>query len=163
MNISKGRVASLHVHPVGTAADMVPMEKVKLLAGKGIVEDVRYFARQNPTGQPRQREVTLIEREQIGEHAAVLGLPAIAPGRVRSNIETDGVSLIDCVGKQVQIGEAVLLIYDARTPCAKMDAVAPGLRELMKNKRQGVLAQVVRSGTVRVGDVVEVCREGTNA
>jgi len=110
----------------------------------------------NRDGQPRRRQVTLIEREQIGEHAAVLGLPAITPGRVRSNIETDGISLIDCLGKQLQIGDAILLIYDPRTPCAKMDAVAPGLRELMKNNCQGVLAQVIRSGTVRVGDPIQL-------
>jgi len=130
--------------------------QITLVEGKGIVEDVRYFDRKNREGEPRKRQVTLIEREQIGEHAAVLGVPGIAPGKVRSNIETDGISLIECLGKQLQIGEAVLLIYEPRTPCAQMDAVAPGLRELMKNNRQGALAQVIRSGTVRLGDSIRL-------
>jgi len=156
MDISKGRVASLHVHPAEAEGPMLSVEDITLVEGKGIVQDVRYFDRKNRDGQPRRRQVTLIEREQIGEHAAVLGLPAITPGRVRSNIETDGISLIDCLGKQLQIGDAILLIYDPRTPCAKMDAVAPGLRELMKNNCQGVLAQVVRSGTVRLGDPIQL-------
>ncbi len=135
---------------------MVPIEQITLVEGKGVVEDVRYFDRKNRDGQPRKRQVTLIERQQISEHAAVLGLSRIAPGRVRSNIETDGISLIECIGRQVQIGEAILLIYAPRTPCAKMESIAPGLRELMKNGLQGVLAQVIRSGAVRVGDGVWV-------
>ncbi len=32
-----------------------------------------------------------------------------------------------------------------------MDAVCMGMRELMNNNRQGVLAQVVKSGRIRVG------------
>jgi len=163
MNLSTGRVASLHVHPAESEAAMLSLESITLVAGNGIVEDVRYFDRKNRSGEPRRRQVTLIEREQISEHAAVLGLTSIPAGRVRSNIETDGISLIDCIGKQLQIGEAILFIYDPRAPCAKMDAVVPGLRELMKNSRQGVLAQVIRSGTVRVGDAIEVCRLASDA
>ena len=152
---SDASVASLHVHPSESEGVMLSVEHITLVEGKGIVKDVRYFDRKNRDGQPRKRQVTLIEREQIAEHAAVLGLSGIAPGRVRSNIETEGITLIDCIGKQLQIGEAVLLIYAPRTPCDQMDAIAPGLRELMKNGRQGVLAQVVRSGTVRVGDKIQ--------
>lgn len=135
---------------------MMPVERITLIEGKGIVEDARYFDRKKRDGQPRRRQVTLIEREEIGEHAAVLGLMSIAPGRVRANIETEGISLIDCIGKQVQIGEAILRVYAPRTPCDQMDAVAPGLRALMKDRRQGVLAEVVRSGIVRVGSSVEM-------
>ena len=73
---------------------------------------------------------------------------------MRSNIETSGVNLIGWLGQEVQIGEAVLRFYAPRDPCAKMDAICQGLRELMLHNRQGVLAEVVRSGTVRVGDSV---------
>jgi MOSC domain-containing protein YiiM len=37
-----------------------------------------------------------------------------------------------------------------------MNALCPGLRERMENNRQGVLAQVVRSGTIRVGDPIRI-------
>src|SRR3989442_15329339 len=104
MDIAKGHVASLHVHPAEVEGPMLSVEEITLVEGKGIVQDVRYFDRKNCSGQPRRRQVTLIEREQISEHAAVLGLPAIAPGSGRSNIQTDGVSLIDCLGKPLQIG-----------------------------------------------------------
>jgi MOSC domain-containing protein YiiM len=58
------------------------------------------------------------------------------------------------VGREVEIGEARLRFYEPREPCAKMDALCHGLRQLMRDNRQGVLAEVVQSGTVRVGDAI---------
>jgi MOSC domain-containing protein YiiM len=55
----------------------------------------------------------------------------------------------------MEVGEAVLLFYEARTPCHKMDRIAPGLQALMSQGRQGVLAQVIRSGKIRVGDKIQ--------
>ena len=150
-----GRVASLHLHPAEPGAPLQSVEEIELVEARGILGEPRYFGRvSRDTGEPRRRQVTLIEREQIAEHAATLGLPFISPGAVRSNIETLGINLIALVGREVEIGEAVLLFYAPRDPCEKMDAVCLGLRELMKNQRQGVLAQVLRSGRVRVGDAV---------
>ena len=132
---------------------MLTVEQLNLEAGRGIVEDCRYFARTRwRTGKPSRRQVSLIEREQIAEHAVALGLETIPPGAVRSNIETTGIDLQALVGQEVKIGEAVVRFYEPRTPCAKMDALCQGLRELMENGRQGVMAEVVRSGVVRVGD-----------
>ena len=135
---------------------MLSSDSLRLEAEKGILEDKRYYARQSRSGQPSKRQVSVIEREQLAEHAAVLGLNGIAPGQARANIETVGMSLQAMLGKYVQIGPAVLYFYEPRTPCEKMDAICQGLRKLMENARQGVMAQVVRSGTVRVGDTIRV-------
>ena len=135
---------------------MQSFEEIELVAEKGIVQDVRYFGRKSRAGGPSKRQVTLIEREQIAEHAAVLGLKSIPPGVVRSNIETEGIELVALAGKRVRVGSAELLIGAPRDPCEKMDRIAPGLRELMDQGKQGVLAQVVRSGIVRVGDEIVV-------
>ena len=75
---------------------------------------------------------------------------------MRSNIETVGIDLVPLNGKRIQIGSAVLLIGAPRDPCEKMNEIAPGLRELMDHGKQGVLAQVVVSGTIRVGDRIEL-------
>ena len=125
------------------------------MAEKGIQEDRRYFGRTSrSTGQPSRRQVTLIEREQIAEHAEALGLGGIRAGEVRSNMETTGVDLQKLMGRDVQIGEAVVRFYEPRTPCSKMDALFPGLRKLMEDGRQGVLAEVIQPGVVRVGDAI---------
>jgi len=150
-----GHVASLHLHPAEPGAPLQPIETIELVAGRGIQGDTRYFGRlSRDTGEPSRRQVTLIEREQIAEHAVSLGLPSISPGAVRSNIETTGINLISLLGREVEIGGAVLRLYAPRDPCAKMDAICQGLRALMLNSRQGVLAEVVRSGTIRVGDPI---------
>jgi len=160
-----GRVASLHVHPAEPGAPLQTVEAIEVVEAKGISGEPRYFGRlSRDIGRPNARQITLIEREQIEAHAAALGLEIIPPGAVRSNIETLGVNLIELIGKEVEIGEAVLRLYGARDPCAKMDAVCRGLRERMMNQRQGVLAQVVRAGTIRVGDgivVVEALKRGS--
>jgi MOSC domain-containing protein YiiM len=150
-----GRIASLHLHPVEPGAPLQAIEAAELIEGKGIASEPRYFGRLSAhTGQPTRRQVSLIEREQIAEHAAALGLPAISPGAVRSNIETTGIKLISFLGREVEIGSTVLRLSVPRDPCAKMDAICDGLRALMMNNRQGVLAEVIRSGTIPVGDSI---------
>jgi MOSC domain-containing protein YiiM len=152
-----GSVVSLHLHPSEPGERLQDTESVDLLPGKGIVGEPRYFGRiSRDTGQPTRRQVSLIEREQITEHATALGFQGLAPGVVRSNIETQGINLVALVGQQIQVGSAVLFLYEPRRPCAKMDAICQGLRELMMNDRQGVMAEVVRSGTIRRGDPITV-------
>ena len=63
------------------------------------------------------------------------------PDRARANIETEGIDLVQMIGKRVKIGEAILFFYEGRTPCRQMDAICNGLRGLMENNRQGVMAE----------------------
>lgn len=152
-----GTVASLHLHPAQAGAPLHTVEEIDLVQAKGIVGDQRYFGRlSRSTGLPTRRQVSLIEREQILEHAAALGLTEIAPGLVRSNIETSGIQLVALLGQQIQIGEAVLLLQASRDPCEKMDRICMGLRERMLDRRQGVVAEVVSSGKIRVGDSIRL-------
>jgi MOSC domain-containing protein YiiM len=150
----QGRVASLHIHPPKAGEPLIQVSEFNLVAEKGITEDKRYFGRVN-YGKPAKRQVSLIEREVIEKHAAALGADFDA-GEVRSNIETTGMDLIALIGEHVQVGEAVLLFVEPRTPCHKMDALAPGLRALMENSRQGVIARVVKGGKVRPGDAISL-------
>ena len=149
-----GRVASLHIHPNVAGEPLIEVPEFNLVAEKGVAENKRYFGRVN-CGKPSKRQVTLIEREIIEQHAAALGAN-FDPGQVRSNIETTGIDLIALIGQEVQVGEAILLFVEPRTPCQKMDALAPGLRNLMENSRQGVIARVIKGGKVHPGDAIEL-------
>lgn len=150
-----GRVASLHLHPAESGAPLRTVSQIELVAGKGIAGEPRYFGKlSRGTGQPSRRQISLIEREQIAEHAATLGLESISPGAVRANIETTGLDLIKLIGKQIQIGDVLLFVYEARRPCQQMDAICAGLRGLMENNRQGVLAEIVHSGTIHSDDLI---------
>ena len=155
--VKVARVASLHLHLAQAGAPLRAVETVEAVQAKGLAGDARYFGRlSRETGQPSSRQVSLIEREQLAEHAAALGLAAIAPGAARANIETQGIDLVALVGREIQVGGAVLFVRAPRDPCVKMDAICQGLRERMLGHRQGVLAEVVRSGPIRLGDPITV-------
>jgi MOSC domain-containing protein YiiM len=144
-----GKVASLHLHSELPWERMQDVFTMEVIAGKGIAGNPRYSKR------PTRRQVTLIEREILREHAVILGLDEFLPGVVRSNIETTGVWFRELIGKRVRIGSsAVLYLYEARIPCHKMDALTKGLRRLMEGGKQGVLAQVVASGVIQTGDTI---------
>jgi hypothetical protein len=154
-----GFVASLHLHSPIPDGPLQTVDAFELVANKGIAGNVRYFGRtSSSSGKPWRRHVSLIAREQLAEHAATLGLGGIVPGAVRSNIETRGIDLLELLGLQVTIGEAVLHFYEGRTPCQKMDAICVGLRQLMENNRQGVVAEIISSGRIRVGDTISAVR-----
>lgn len=148
------RITSLHIHPPDHGQPMLTLDALDLVAEKGILQDKRYFNRRSRTGGPFKRQVTIIAREQIDSHAATLRLPPFAPGLVRSNIETHGIDLLPLLGKKIQIGTAILLLVEPRTPCEQMERIAPGLRALMQNSQQGLLAQVLQSGSIKPGDKI---------
>ena len=152
-----GKVASLHLHPAASGEPLQSVNELRAEAEKGIVGDARMFGRRDRQGGPGRRQISLIAREEIARHAATLDLPSIAPGAVRANIETTGIDLMSLVGHQVKVGGAVLFFCEPRTPCWKMDLIAPGLQKLMSMGRQGVMAQVISSGEIRVGD--QICAE----
>ena len=150
-----GRVVSLHLHPPVPGLEMRHADEIEVVVGKGIRRNGRFYGRTNRfTGAPSRRHVSIIAREQLSEHIAALGLESLPPGRVRSNIETVGVNLMALVGCHVAIGEAVLHFYEPRTPCAKMDALHAGLRAAMENQRQGVMAEIIKPGKIRIGDAL---------
>jgi MOSC domain-containing protein YiiM len=157
MTTQAGQVRALYFHPSAPGTPMRSTDAFELVEQMGIRGNARYFGRRSrSTGEPTVRQVSLMEAEQIQAHAQALDLEQIAPGAVRANIETAGIDLLGSVGCDLAIGEAILRICEPRTPCAKMDLICPGLRERMRQNRQGVLAQVVRSGQIRVGDPIRV-------
>jgi MOSC domain-containing protein YiiM len=150
-----GRVASLHLHPPQPGTPLQAVDVIRAVENRGIEGEPRYFGRvSKDTGLPSKRQLSLIEREQIADHAVALGIAGIPPGAVRSNIETEGIDLQELVGNEVEVGEAILAVDAARDPCAKMDAICQGLRERMMNQRQGVMARIIKSGVIRVGDKI---------
>src|SRR4051812_31020421 len=104
-HVQHGHVASMHLHPLKAGDLLQAVEVIEVIADKGILDEPRYFGRlSRKTGELSKRQVTLIEREQISEHAKALGLASIPPGAVRSNIETQGIDLIALLGSEIEIG-----------------------------------------------------------
>jgi len=125
--------------------------KARLVAGKGI---------QGSADNSRTRQVTLIEREAWESMMQQLGADA-PPGDRRANLMLSGVRLANSRGRLLKIGAAVVRIGGEAKPCERMEAVAPGLQELMYPEwRGGAFAQVVEDGEISVGDAVAWVEEG---
>jgi MOSC domain-containing protein YiiM len=126
---------------VGDHAPLRPMDEVRLEPG-GIPGD-RHFA------PGSARELLLIERETLER----LGLE---PGQVRENLTVEGLSLMGLpAGTRILLGGAEVEVTKECLPCEVMEAIRPGLRAELEGRR-GMLARVVRSGTVRRGDPAAV-------
>jgi len=147
-----GRLVGIYTATEG-GQPMDSRDQVHAIAGVGLEGD-RYATK---TGEFSDRdgggrEVTLIAREAVA--AANTADVAIGEGETRRNLVTEGVDLEALIGKQFAVGDVVLLGVRDCPPCAYLEqltgqAVRRGLRN-----RGGLRADIVRAGTLRVGDVI---------
>ncbi|MEW6567418.1 MAG: MOSC domain-containing protein, partial [Chloroflexota bacterium] len=97
----------------------------------------------------RRRQVLLIEEE-------VLLRLDLRPGLARENVVVRGLPLAPLpAGTRLMLGEAVLEVTGACSPCDYLEGLRPGLREAMRGQR-GTLGRVVVGGAIQLGDVVRV-------
>lgn len=92
-----------------------------------------------------KREVLLAS----AEHLRAVGLE---PGQIRENFTIEGADVEHWpVGQRLRLGEVELEVTMRCDPCERMEALRPGLRAELAGRR-GMLARVLRTGTVAVGD-----------
>jgi MOSC domain-containing protein YiiM len=137
-------------------AEPQPQSVAVLQTGRGVVGD-RYHARAGTFSEKLKTsqdwEVTLIEHEEIERFCAARMAP-IESGVFRRNLVTIGVRLNDLVGKQFQVGEALLEGVRLCEPCAHLAGwLGPEVVEGMAH-RAGLRARIVTGGAVRPGDEV---------
>lgn len=129
-----------------------PMEtKVETMVSKvaGVEDDFR--------GKPGKRQVTVLSLEQWQLACDELGTSL--PWTVRrANLLLEGVSFdATMVGKQIKIGQLILLITRETDPCPRMDAQHQGLTQaLTPDWRGGVCCRVIADGRVKIGDKIEI-------
>jgi MOSC domain-containing protein YiiM len=96
---------------------------------------------------PPRREVLFVSKEHLDS-------VDVEPGAIRENITVDGDDVQKWpIGQRVRAGEAEFEITMVCDPCHRMDELRDGLRAELDGKR-GMLARVVESGEVAVGDDV---------
>lgn len=128
------------------------VDELEAVAGAGIVGD-RYF--NDPRNEPK-REITLFESEEIERANAELGLDVTAED-MRRNVMTRGIELGPLVGRRFFVGEVEIEGIKLNPPCAHLQQLA-GKKLLVKDfmKSGGIRARIVSTGSIRVGDPVEV-------
>lgn len=132
--------------------ELLAVPEAEVLTDKRLAGD---HAGLKPGGK---RQITLIQHEHLAAVAGFLGLPApVAPGRLRRNLVVSGINLLALKGRQLQIGEEVLLdITGECHPCSRMEEeLGPGGYNAMRG-HGGLTAHIARGGFIRVGDAVRV-------
>ena len=135
-------ISGVWTSPGRNSGQSVSHERRRAIAGEGL----EGCAHANPP----KREVLFVS----ADHLESVG---VEPGDVRENLTVEGADVQQWpVGQRVRVGdEAVFEITMVCDPCARMDALREGLRAEIDGKR-GMLARIVESGEVAVGDPVEL-------
>ena len=101
-----------------------------------------------------ERGVTLIDRAQWQETIDELNVDLPWHTR-RANVLTEGLEMASLIGNTIHLGSIELEVIDETRPCALMDRIQPGLRQVLKpDCRAGVHGRVIKGGTLRVGDAI---------
>ncbi|MFM5924188.1 MAG: MOSC domain-containing protein [Novosphingobium sp.] len=146
-----------------------PSRSLSLLAGLGVEGDahagrlVQHLSRMaKDPDTPNLRQVHLIHAE-LFEELAGKGFQ-VAPGELGENVTTRGIDLLGLSrGARLRLGDQALIeITGLRNPCRQIDGLAAGLMAATLDRaadgslvrKCGVMAIVVESGTVQVGDAI---------
>ena len=124
----------------------VPQAEGRLIADFGLEGD-RHAGRE-------LRQVSILNAETVAELARA-GMP-VEPGVLGENITVEGVPVMQLDdGARLRIGEAELEITGDRPACRELLEVHKDALKAMVG-RTGKMARVVRGGTVRPGDSIEL-------
>jgi MOSC domain-containing protein YiiM len=144
---------------------------ISLVAGLGVRGDahmgetVKHRSHIRKFGHiPNLRQVHLIHEELFEElHAGGFN---VRPGSIGENVTTRGIDLLALpMGTRLRLGaEAVIEITGLRNPCRQIEAFQTGLLQAVLGheangnliRKTGVMAVVITSGEVRVGDAIAV-------
>jgi MOSC domain-containing protein YiiM len=127
-----------------------PVDRVEVVAGQGPRGD-RKFA---PKPMKRNgKDLTLIEAEALAGLRDDTGIE-LTHEESRRNVLTRGVRLNDLVGRRFRVGEVECEGVVLNEPCTHLERLTcPGVLAGL-HQRGGLRANVLRGGTISVGDEV---------
>ena len=135
------KIVGVWTSPERNSARSVAHERRQAIAGLGLAGCAH--------ANPPKREVLFVSKEHLDS-------VNVEPGAIRENFTVEGTDVEQWpVGQQVRVGGALFEITMVCDPCNRMDQLRDGLRAELQGKR-GMLARVVESGEVAVGDEVEL-------
>ncbi|WP_406832130.1 MOSC domain-containing protein [Pedococcus sp. KACC 23699] len=146
-------VTSIHIAP-GTRLPTKSVDHVEAEAGRGLVGD-RYHG-------SRHRHVTVQAQPDLDAAAADLGAPVPA-GSTRRNVTISAGPVPTRPGTRLRVGDTLLEVVRLAAPCRLMDDhIGPGAMRAL-HARGGAVFRILESGSIRVGDVVEVLEAADTA
>jgi MOSC domain-containing protein YiiM len=147
-----GNIHSIHI--ASAAKDPThAVGEVQAIPGVGLEGD-RYALKQGTFYKPEPAfELTLIEAEAI-EAIRIEYKIELAPGEVRRNLVTRGVPLNHLVGREFRIGDVLIRGIRLCEPCNHLEVLTQRPVIMSLRHRGGLRAQILKEGTIRVGDIV---------
>lgn len=127
-------------------AEMQALEMVEAKAGQGLLGDHHFSEKTRDKDQ-----ITLIEAEAL-EQALLDSEVSVTHAESRRNLLTRGAYLNHLVGQEFQIGEVRFRGIELCEPCGSLQKRLdrPVIKALLH--RGGLRAQILSSGTIRIGD-----------
>lgn len=105
------------------------------------------------------RQVTLISEEYIQQIAHFLEMDNIPPNLLRRNLVVKNINLSALRHQKFSIGEAIFEATAMCHPCTRMEtALGKGAVAAMLG-HGGLCAKILRSGTIKVGDPVQLIEQ----
>ena len=133
-------------------APLTALDVATISREAGVVGD-HYSGRPRADGKGGNRQVTLIQAEDLAAIASYLGRP-VTPDHLRRNIVVEGINLRALKGRRFQVGEVVLEATGDCHPCSRMEEILGLGGYNAVRGHGGVTARVLEGGAVRIGDAV---------
>lgn len=133
---------------------MRDVSQVEAMVGKGLAGD-RYAAGVGSYSKSRGiRDVTLIEVEALWDFYHLSGID-LHPSLTRRNLVTEGIRLVDLIGRSFSVGPVTLLGLRPCPPCQHLVRMV-GMPEVLRGlaRSGGIYAQIVSGGVLGVGDEI---------
>jgi MOSC domain-containing protein YiiM len=135
------RIAAIWISPAKRAA-MVPRENARAVEGHGLA------------GCAHARAGT--KRQVLFASADHLDALDVEHGAINENFTVTEADVHAWpVGQRVEVGDAEFEVTMECDPCERMEEIRPGLQQELEGRR-GMLARVVKSGDVAVGDEIRL-------
>lgn len=151
----EGKIVRIFTAP-RASAPMVEVAEVNAMLGKGLEGD-RYFDAEGTFSKKESpgRHVTFIESEALDALARDYQIELDA-SETRRNILTRGVALNHLVGREFVVGSTRLRGIKLCEPCSHLEKMTGKPVKAGLAHRGGLNAEVIRSGSMRVGDLFDV-------
>jgi MOSC domain-containing protein YiiM len=117
-------------------------------AGRGLEGD-RYY------NDPEACDITLVESEALEKLTSEFGV-ALRPGESRRQVHVRHVNLADFIGRRFLIGEVECEGEERCEPCQHLAGLLSTQKVLKGLLHTGLRARIVKGGTIRTGDMVEL-------
>ncbi len=132
------------------------VQEARAVAGQGLEGDHQTLNKSS--GPAIKRQITLIQAEHLTAVASMLRKTSIDPSLTRRNLVVSGINLLALKDKSFCVGEVLLEYTGLCHPCTRMEEnLGPGGYSAMRG-HGGITATILREGSIRVGDYVQLDR-----